>query len=90
MTRNLPAGHLDVEIAVEILFSSSAEAKAAVKALIPDNINFPKGLSVKMFSRGSRLEIELTGSKNISTATVLSTLDEILEHISLAKKVMAG
>jgi S-adenosylhomocysteine hydrolase len=86
----LPAGHLDVEIAVEILFSSNAVAKAAVKALIPDNINFPKGLSVKMFSRGSRLAIELTGSKNISTATVLSTLDEILEHISLAKKVMAG
>jgi hypothetical protein len=74
---------------VEILFSSSAEAEAAVKALIPDNINFPKGLSMKMFSRGSRLAIELTG-KNIPTATILSTLDEILEHISVAKKVMAG
>jgi hypothetical protein len=42
-----------------------------------------------MFSRGSRLAIELTG-KNIPTATILSTLDEILEHISVAKKVMAG
>jgi hypothetical protein len=29
-------------------------------------------------------------SKNIPTATVLSTLDEILEHVSIAKKVMAG
>jgi hypothetical protein len=44
---------------------------------------------MKMFSRGSRLAIELTG-KNIPTATILSTLDEILEHISVAKKVMAG
>jgi hypothetical protein len=42
-----------------------------------------------MFSRGSTLEIQLTG-KNIPTATILSTLDEILEHISVAKKVMAG
>ncbi len=42
-----------------------------------------------MFSRGSKLAIELT-SKNIPTATVLSTLDEILEHVSIAKKVMAG
>ncbi len=90
MIQSLPARHLDIAVEVEISFSSSTEAKAAVKALIPDNINFPKGLSVKMFSRGSRLAIELTGSKNISTATVLSTLDEILEHISLAKKVMAG
>ena len=89
MIRNLPRGHLNISAGVEIPFSSSAEAKTAVKALIPDNVNFPKGLSMKMFSRGSMLAIELTG-KNIPTATILSTLDEILEHISIAKKVMAG
>jgi hypothetical protein len=89
MIRNLPGRHLNIAVGVEIPFSSSAEANAAVKALIPDNINFPKGLSMKMFSRGSRLAIKLTG-KNIPTATILSTLDEILEHISVAKKVMAG
>jgi hypothetical protein len=89
MIRNLPLRHLDVAVAVEISFSSSAEAKATVKALIADNVNFPRGLSMKMFSRGSMLAIELTG-KNIPTATILSTLDELLEHISLAKKVMAG
>ncbi len=89
MIRNLPRRHLDIAVGVEIPFSSAAEAKAAVKALIPDNINFPKGLSMKMFSRGSTLAIELTG-KNIPTVTLLSTLDEVLEHISIAKKVMAG
>ena len=89
MIRNLPRRHLDIEVGVEIPFSSTAEAKAAMKALIPDNINFPKGLSMKMFSRGSILAIELTG-KNIPTMTLLSTLDEVLEHISVAKKVMAG
>jgi hypothetical protein len=31
----------------------------------------------------------LTG-KNVPTATLLSTLDEVLEHISIAKKVMNG
>jgi hypothetical protein len=81
--------NLDVEVHLEIAFSSNAEAKTAVKALIPDNVNFPKGLSIKMFSRGSMLVIDLTG-KNVSTATMLSTLDELLEHISVAKKVMAG
>lgn len=90
MIRNLPGGQrLRVKVEVEIPFSSSAEANAAMNALIPDNINFPKGLSLKMFSRGSKLAIELT-SKNIPTATVLSTLDEILEHVSIAKKVMTG
>ena len=38
-----------------------------MKALIPDNINFPKGLSMKIFSH---------------------TIDEVLEHISIAKKVI--
>lgn len=89
MIRNLPRGHLNIEVEVEVPFSSSAEAKAAVKALIPDNINFPIGLSMRMFSRGSTLAIELTGKK-IPTATLLSTLDEILEHISVAKQVIAG
>ncbi|HEX2472732.1 MAG TPA: KEOPS complex subunit Pcc1 [Nitrososphaera sp.] len=85
----MPCEHLNITVRVEVPFSSTAEAKAAVKALIPDNVNFPKGLSMKMFSRGSTLVIELTG-KNLPTATILSTLDEILEHISVAKKVMAG
>ena len=89
MIQNLPRRHLDVAVAVEISFSSSTQAKAIVKALIPDNVNFPKGLSMKMFSRGSTLAIELTGKK-IPAATILSTLDEILEHISVTKKVMAG
>jgi hypothetical protein len=44
---------------------------------------------MKMFSRGSTLAIDLIG-KNVPTATMLSTLDELLEHISLAKKVIAN
>ncbi len=74
---------------MDVPFRSSAEAKAAVKALIPDNVNFPNGLSMKMFSKGATLAIELTG-KNVPAATILSTLDEVLEHISVSKKVMAG
>lgn len=87
MIRNLRR-QLDIVISVCVPFRSSTEAKAAVKALIPDNVNFPKGLSMKMFSKGATLAIELTG-KNVTTATILSTIDEVLEHISLSKKVMA-
>jgi hypothetical protein len=81
--------NLDVAVHVEIAFSTSAESKAAVNALIPDNVNFPKGLSMKIFSKGAVLTIDLTG-KNLPTATIVSTLDELLEHISIAKKVIAG
>lgn len=44
---------------------------------------------MRIFSRASTLAIELTG-RNVPAASILSTLDEVLEHISVAKKVMAG
>lgn len=60
-----------------------------MKALIPDNVSFPMGLSMKTFSKGATLAIELTG-KNLPMATIISTLDEVLEHVSVSKKVMAS
>lgn len=80
---------LDFAISVDIKFSSSKEAKAALKALIPDNVNFPKGLLMKTFSKGATLAIELAG-KNVPASAVLNTLDEVLEHISVSAKVMTG
>ena len=88
MTQNLRP-QLDVIVLANVPFSSNGEAKAAVKALIPDNVNFPDGLSMKIFSRGATLAIQLS-CKNVSVATILNTLDEVLEHISVSKKVMAG
>ena len=79
--------HLDTSISVEIIFSTDAEAEAVLNALLPDNVNLPKGLSMKMFSTKSNLAIEVTG-KNIPVATVLRTIDEVLEHISLTQKVL--
>ncbi len=69
------------------MFTTGSEAKAVLNALIPDNVNFPAGLFMRMFSRGRSLVIEITG-KNVSMATILSTLDEALEHISVSVKVM--
>ncbi|HVX02200.1 MAG TPA: KEOPS complex subunit Pcc1 [Nitrososphaera sp.] len=74
---------------VSIPFPTSAHARAAVKALIPDNVNMPAGLTIDIFSRGTTVWVRVgaTGS-GISIATVASTLDEILEHISVARKVV--
>jgi len=89
VTHKMPSSILEVEVAVEVPFRSTAEAKSAMRALVPDNVNFPKGLSLKLFSSGAKIVIELR-SKNIAAGTVVSTLDEVLEHISLVKRVMNG
>lgn len=77
----------DISVSIDIQFPHQSQAVAALNALIPDNVNFPKGLSLKMFARNSILSIQTHG-KNVPITTIVSTLDEILEHISVAKKVM--
>ncbi|HEY8140183.1 MAG TPA: KEOPS complex subunit Pcc1 [Nitrososphaera sp.] len=77
----------DISISIDIKFPRQSQAAAALNALIPDNVNFPKGLSVKMSARNSVLSIQ-AHSKKVPVSTMVSTLDEILEHISVAKKVM--
>lgn len=85
MTKN---SRLDVEVDASLAFSSASHAKAAVKALIPDNVNLPKGLSIEMFSKGSIVFIQMS-CKGVPMGTVINTLDEVLEHLSVARKVMA-
>ena len=57
-----------------------------MKALIPDNVNFPKGLSMKIFSQDNVLVLDALSKTGIYT--LLNTIDEVLEHISIAKKVI--
>lgn len=85
MTRN---SQLDVAVDASFAFSSASQARAAVKALIPDNVNMPKGLSIEMFSKGRIAFIEMS-CKGVPMGTVINTLDEVLEHLSVARKVMA-
>lgn len=86
MTKN--SRRLEVEIAVRVQFPSAQQARAAVKALIPDNVNLPEGLMLSMFSRGKVVHVSV-GSRRSMMATAASTLDEILEHISVSHRVMA-
>lgn len=57
-----------------------------MSALRPDNVNFPKGLSMKMSARDNILVLEFLSKKGINT--LLNTIDEVLEHISIARKVI--
>lgn len=86
MTKN--SRRLEVEIAVRVQFASAQQARAAVKALIPDNVNLPEGLTLAMFSRGKVVHVSV-GSRRSMMATAASTLDEILEHVSVSRRVMA-
>ena len=77
---------VEVNVHIEIRLSGKSELRAIMSALVPDNVNFPKGLSMKMTSRDSILVLEFLSKIGINT--LLNTVDEVLEHISIARKVI--
>ncbi|HKU49333.1 MAG TPA: CTAG/PCC1 family protein [Nitrososphaera sp.] len=79
--------HPDVSVSARIEFGDRDMAKTVLNALIPDNVNLPEGLSLKMLARGPKLFIKVQGTR-LPAEVVVSTLDEILEHISVCQKVM--
>jgi hypothetical protein len=83
---NPPPQAAKIRVHVEIRLSGKSELRAIMKALMPDNVNFPKGLSMKIFSQNNTLVLELLSKIGINT--LLNTIDEILEHISIARKVI--
>jgi hypothetical protein len=80
--------HLPLKIItiIEIKFQKKYEMNAIMKALIPDNVNFPKGLSMQLFSKGNTLFFEFFC--NVKIETLINTIDEVLSHISVVKKVI--
>ena len=77
---------VEVKVHIEIRLSGKSECRAIMSALVPDNVNFPEGLSMKMTSRDSILVLEFLSKIGINT--LLNTVDEVLEHISIARKVI--
>jgi len=71
---------------MEISFASRKLLKAIMDSLKPDNIEAPLGLSVDMEEKGKILVIKISCHSGI--ATLINTVDEILEHISIAKAVL--
>jgi hypothetical protein len=78
---------LEVTLIIELNFSKQSETEAILKALIPDNINFPEGLSMDLSSKDNTT-IYIKFSSSTEIGTLINTVDEVLQDISLAKKVI--
>ena len=65
---------------------SKEKAESVNKALEPDNVNFPEGLSLFVENHDSKLVFSFESKKNMKQLT--STIDEVMEHIQIALKVI--
>jgi hypothetical protein len=65
---------------------SKKKAEAVKKALGPDNVNFPKGLSLYVENIDSKLVFNFESKESMKQ--LVGTVDEVLEHIQVALKVI--
>jgi len=65
---------------------SKEKSEAVKKALEPDNVNFPEGLSLCVENIDNKLVFNFESKKNMKQLT--STVDEVMEHIQVALKVI--
>ena len=70
-----------------ILYNISKEkAETVKKALEPDNVNFPEGLSLYIENIDNKLVFNFESRKSMKH--LIGTVDEVVEHIQVALKVI--
>ena len=77
---------LNCKLQISINNISEKKANAVKKALEPDNINFPKDLSLKVEKIDNKLVFNFQNNGNMKK--LISTVDEVLEHIHVALEVI--
>jgi len=73
---------------VQVILNNLSKEKAETvkKALEPDNVNFPVGLSLNVENIDNKLVFNFESRENMKK--LIGTIDEVLEHVQLALKVI--
>ena len=73
-----------IEIAINNI--SKEKAKVIEKALEPDNVDFPKGLSLEIKENENQLVFNFSNVGDLRK--LIATVDEVLEHVNLSMEVI--
>ncbi|MFB5621511.1 MAG: KEOPS complex subunit Pcc1 [Candidatus Nitrosomaritimum yanchengensis] len=73
---------------VQIILDNLSKEKAQTvkKALDPDNVNFPKGLSLVVENVDNKLLFNFENEDDMKK--LIATVDEVLSHVQVALKVI--
>ena len=73
---------------VQIILNNLSKEKAQTvkKALDPDNVNFPQGLSLDVKNIDNMVIFKFESEDNMKK--MIGTIDEVLAHVQVALKVM--
>ena len=77
---------LKCKVQVTLNNISKKNAVAIKNALEPDNVNFPKGLSLEIENIDNKLVFNFQSRG--ATKKMVATIDEVLEQVKLASEVI--
>ncbi|EPA04540.1 KEOPS complex subunit Pcc1 [Candidatus Nitrosarchaeum limnium] len=77
---------LTCQVQVVLNNLSKEKAETVKKALEPDNVNFPEGLSLHVENIDNRLVFNFESKENMKK--LIGVIDEVLEHVQVALKVI--
>ena len=79
---------MSLKCQVQIVLNNISKEKAETvkNALEPDNVNFPEGLSLYVENIDNKLFFNFESKDNMKQ--LIATIDEVLEHIQIALKVI--
>ena len=76
-----------MEAKIKLSYKNEREAEAVAKAVSPDNIEVPPGLSVKTVRRGPT--VSTTVECQTKLQTFRATLDDLLSCVSVGEKAFS-
>jgi hypothetical protein len=75
------------EFQLTLSYKNESEAEAVAKAVSPDNIKVPLGLSVKTLRSGSKVFTTIECKTRLET--FIATIDDLLSCVSIAEKAFS-
>jgi tRNA threonylcarbamoyladenosine modification (KEOPS) complex Pcc1 subunit len=77
-----------LEAEITLFYKSPREAEAVAKAVSPDNVKVPKGLTIKTIKRGHKVITLVKCQRNLER--FIATIDDILMSIQVAEKAVSA
>lgn len=77
---------LTCQVQVVLNNLSKEKAETVKRALEPDNVNFPEGMSLNIENIDNKLVFNFESRESMKK--LIGTIDEVLEHVQLALKVI--
>jgi tRNA threonylcarbamoyladenosine modification (KEOPS) complex Pcc1 subunit len=72
---------------ITLTYKAVKEAEAVAKAVSPDNVKVPPGLSVKTVRRKNKVCTQIECETRLQT--FIATIDDLLAHVSVAEKALS-